>query len=272
MKSFKQVMMVISVLGSIVAQPVLADNALQSALDGRQRSEINKTRDAARHPKATLEFFGIAPGMSVVELAPGGGWYTEILAPYLQSGGLLTVGLPDANSDDAYARKSYTNFQKKIADNPALFGQVKTGVFEPAANKLTFAPPASVDMVLTFRNIHNWTEGGEARMKAIFNNVFVSLKSGGVFGVVEHRLPVNTVQDASTSTGYVSEAYVIKLAQDAGFRLDKKSEINANPKDHADHSGGVWALPPTYANNAVDRQKYAEIGESDRMTLRFVKP
>lgn len=264
--------MVVALLGSALTQPVWADNTLQSVLDGAQRSPANKARDAARHPKATLEFFGIQPTMTVVELVPGGGWYSEILAPYLRSEGQLIAALPDPASADEYSRKSFANFQKKISDNPAVFGKVKTTVFEPEANKLTFAPPGSVDMVLTFRNIHNWTEGGEEKMEALFKSVFTSLKSGGVFGVVEHRLPVDKVQDATTSTGYVSQSYVIKLAQGAGFRLDKKSEVNANPKDHADHIGGVWALPPTYTNKDVDRQKYTAIGESDRMTLRFVKP
>ena len=182
------------------------------------------------------------------------------------------MALPDPASASDYSRKSFANFQKKINDNPAVFGKVKTAVFEPDANKLTFAPAGSVDMVLTFRNIHNWTEGGEVKMEALFKSVFTSLKPGGVFGVVEHRLPADKVQDATTSTGYVAQSYVIKLAQGAGFRLDKKSEINANPKDHADHIGGVWALPPTYTNKDVDRQKYTDIGESDRMTLSFVKP
>lgn len=272
MKNLKYLMMVTSLLGFISAQPVWADNALQSAIDGAQRSPAHKARDAARHPKATLEFFGIAPGMTVVELVPGGRWYSEILAPYLQARGQLIAALPDPTSENAYSRQSFTSFQREVLNNPSVFGKVKTAVFEPQANKFSFAPPGSVDMVLTFRNIHNWTDGGEEKMEALFKSVFTSLKPGGVFGIVEHRLPANKVQDATTSTGYVSQAYVIKLAEGAGFKLDKQSEINANPKDHADHIGGVWALPPTYANKDVDRQKYTDIGESDRMTLRFVRP
>ncbi|PRC93831.1 class I SAM-dependent methyltransferase [Solimicrobium silvestre] len=252
------------------SQTVLADEALQTAIDGAHRSDVNKSRDAARHPKEVLQFFGITPTMTVVELMPGAGWYTEILAPYLKPQGQLIEALQDPVSESEYGRNSYAKFQKKLNDNPAVFDKVKTAIFEPPV-KLNFAPNNSVDMVLTFRNIHNWAISGDENMKQLFKHVYSSLKTGGVFGVVDHRLPAGKVQDANASTGYVSEAYVIKLAESVGFKLVAKSEINANPKDTADHKGGVWALPPTYANKDADRQSYADIGESDRMTLKFVK-
>jgi predicted methyltransferase len=155
--------------------------------------------------------------------------------------------------------------------NPAVYNKVAMGVFSPP-RKYEFAPAGSVDMVVTFRNIHNWIPLGGDNLKALFGSVYTSLKPGGVFGVVEHRLPANKTQDAEASSGYMHEKYVIGLAEAAGFKLAAKSEINANPKDTADHKNGVWALPPTYTNKDADRAKYQAIGESDRMTLKFVKP
>ena len=273
MTCFKNMLLLMSLLGSfsMFAPSAQADDALQAAINGPQRSEANRARDVARHPRETLQFFGITPKMTVVELNPGAGWYTEILAPYLKSQGQLIEALDDPESDSEYARKNFARYQKKLTDNPAVYGKVKLAVFEPPV-KLSFADDNSIDLVLTFRNIHNWVIGGDDNMKLLFKNVFSSLKSGGVFGVVDHRLPADRVQDANASTGYVSEAYVIKLAESVGFKLAAKSEINANPKDHADHKNGVWALPPTYANKDEDRQMYADIGESDRMTLKFIKP
>ena len=271
MKFFKSALMMLALLGPMTTLTARADALLQAALDGPQRSEANRARDTARHPGATLQFFGITAGMTVVELNPGGGWYTEILAPYLKADGHLIEALVDPDSESENDRKTYARFQKKLTDKPDVYGQVKTAVFEPPA-KLNFAPAGSVDMVLTFRNVHNWVADGDDKMQLLFKSIYNSLKPGGVFGVVEHRLPADRVQDASASTGYVSQAYVIKMAEQAGFRLAASSEINANPKDHADHKKGVWALPPTFANKDEERQMYAEIGESDRMTLKFVKP
>ena len=163
-------------------------------------------------------------------------------------------------------------FKQKLDANPAVFGKVVQGVFAPPST-YNFAAPGSVDMVLTFRNLHNWIDaGGDDELKGVFKAAYTSLKPGGVLGIEEHRLPEAMPQDAKTSSGYVHESYVIRMAESAGFKLAAKSDINANPKDKADHKGGVWALPPTLANRDQDREKYQAIGESDRMTLKFVKP
>ncbi|WP_422011941.1 class I SAM-dependent methyltransferase [Roseateles sp.] len=238
------------------AQAQSAD-PLKAAVAADHRSVGNVARDPARHPYETLSFFGIKPGDTVVELSPGGGWYTEILAPYLREGGQL------------YAAGGGARFKAKM-DSAAVYGKVKITTFDPAKGQLDIAPPGSADAVLTFRNVHNWMNDGSAQ--AVFDAAFKALKSGGTLGVEEHRLPAARTQDAKASTGYVHEATVIKFAEAAGFKLAGRSEVNANPKDTADHPEGVWTLPPTYALKDKDRAKYQAIGESDRMTLKFVKP
>jgi len=261
-----------ALLAATCSAPALADDALKAAIAGSHRTPDNVKRDTFRHPYETLTFFGIRPDMTVVELVPGGGWYTEILAPYLRDKGkLIAAGnTPESKSD--IAARSGVRFKQRLDANPGVYGKVQLGAFEPGNGVYTYAAKGSADMVLTFRNIHNWLEQDDTHVKAVFKSVYDTLKPGGVFGVVEHRLPAAKTQDATASSGYVHEAYVIKLAEAAGFKLAAKSEINANPKDTADHQGGVWALPPTYTNKDTDRAKYAAIGESDRMTLKFVKP
>jgi len=231
---------------------------LKAAVAADHRSVGNVARDGWRHPYETLSFFGIKPTDTVVELAPGGGWYTEILAPYLREQGQLYA------ADGGSAR-----FKAKM-DSMGVYGKVKITSFDPAKGIYDIAPPGSADVVLTFRNVHNWMNGGTAQ--AVFDAAFKALKPGGVLGVEEHRLPASRTQDPKAPTGYVQEATVIKFAEAAGFKLAGRSEVNANPKDTADHPEGVWTLPPTYALKDKDRAKYQAIGESDRMTLKFVKP
>ena len=259
------------VLALATQAPVHAEDlALKSAIAATSRTEKNVLRDSARHPYETLSFFGIRPNMTVVELLPEGGWYTEILAPYLREHGtLIGAGDPLTEDDEGF----YTRMFKKLLDsNPAVYNKVNIAVFQPAKKKFDFAKDGSVDMVLTFRNVHNWVTKGDEDVMAAFKAVFASLKSGGVFGVVDHRRPEGMRQDPTARGGYVHEAYVIRLAEAAGFKLEAKSEINANPNDYADYQNGVWSLPPTFANGAYHRERYAAIGESDRMTLKFVKP
>jgi predicted methyltransferase len=244
---------------SLAATAQAADDAqLRAAIAGSHRTAANVARDPYRHPYETLSFFGIKPTMTVVEVLPEGGWYTEILAPYLRQDGKLIAG----------GMISKTLLESK----PAVYDKVVRAGFNPPKGIYNFAPPNSVDMVLTFRNVHNFVDLGDDKVKDMFKAIYASLKPGGVLGVTDHRLPESMPQDAEAKSGYVHESYVIKMAESAGFKLAAKSEINANPKDKADHKGGVWALPPTLTNGAVDRDKYQAIGESDRMTLKFVKP
>lgn len=235
-----------------------AQDSLKTAIASAQRSPTNVVRDAARHPYETLSFFAISPKMTVVELAPGGGWYTEILAPYLRADGKLIL---------AGAGKG---LKAKLAATPDMFDRAVVADFD-LTKPLDFAPKSSVDMVLTFRNVHNWMAVNDKALKTVFQGAYDALKPGGVFGVVEHRLPATAKQDDKGGAGYVHEAYVIQVAESVGFRLAAKSEVNANPKDTANHESGVWALPPVLANKEKDKEKYLAIGESDRMSLKFIK-
>lgn len=268
----------VALLATASSAPALAaeaaaapDSALKAAIANPARTPDNVNRDAHRHPYETLTFFGIKPTMTVVELAPGGGWYTEILAPYLRDNGKLIAAGATPDSKTPIVARSGERFKARLDANPAVYGKVQLGAFEPSNGVFNYAAKGSADMVLTFRNLHNWAAGGDEKLKTLLASVHAALKPGGVFGVVEHRLPASKAQDATASSGYMHEAYVIKLVESAGFKLAAKSEVNANPKDTADHKNGVWALPPTYANKDEDRAKYAAIGESDRMTLKFVK-
>jgi predicted methyltransferase len=246
-------------------------SALDSALAGSWRTPEFVARDAFRHPKETLEFFGIAPNMTVIEITPGGGWYAEILAPYLQAEGRYLGAIIDpatASSDSArdYYTRSNQGLRDKLTGAPEQFAKAELVAFDITAPVL--AEPASADAVLTFRNVHNWMNNGAA--PGMFQAFFAALKPGGVLGVVEHR--ANADVPEGDRSGYMSEAQVIQLATDAGFVLDEKSEINANPLDSKDHPNGVWTLPPNNRHDQADAEKYRAIGESDRMTLRFRKP
>lgn len=250
-----------------------ADMTLNQILVSGHREPANMARDGARHPVETLTFFGVKPNHTVVEISPGGGWYTEILAPYLRDSGKLYAAHYNPDDTGEYFKKNLAKYTEKLAATPAVYDKVELTVFSPP-EKVAVAPAGSADVVVTFRNVHNWwmRNGGDAKVQASFKAMYDALKPGGVLGVVEHRLPAARPQSDQEKSGYMHEAYVIKMAESVGFKLDAKSEINANPKDTADHEGGVWSLPPTLGNGEKDRAKYIAIGESDRMTLRFVKP
>lgn len=238
---------------------------LANAVAGDHRSAENKARDQYRHPVETLTFFGFKPTMTVVEITPGGGWYTEILAPALKgTGKLYGAHYPDTGEDNYYSN-SRKKLVKKLASN-VVFNEVVLTDFTPLKQS-ELAPQGTADLVLTFRNLHNWKDAG---VEQVFKDAFNALKPGGVLGVVEHRLPTGVAPEKAV--GYVSETKTIKQAKAAGFRFVAASEINANSKDLAEHPKGVWTLPPSLALKEVDKAKYLAIGESDRMTLKFVKP
>ncbi len=270
MKNWTFALSVVSIVSGL-SGAAQADDALKIAVAGSQRTPAFVARDVWRHPVETLSFMGITPSMTVVEISPGAGWYTEILAPYLRDKGQLILAASDPASSSEYSRRGAERLKKKLDAQPTVYDKVKLGVFEPPA-KLNYAPAGSVDLVLTFRNVHNWAAEGEPVTKAVFQSMYDALKPGGVLGVVDHRLPPSRPLDPKFDSGYVHVAYVLRLAQSVGFKLQDQSEINANPKDTADHPNGVWALPPTYANKDTDRARFDAIGESDRMTLKFVKP
>ena len=244
-----------------------AESRLDVALAGSWRSDANKARDVHRHPKETLSFFGVTDGKSVVEITPGGGWYAEILAPMLKDNGTYVAAIAQDSSSD-YAKRGNERLRAKFTEAPAQFGSAQFAEFDPKAPDLGME--GAVDVVLTFRNVHNWIGNGSA--PGMFQAFFRTLKPGGVLGVVEHRAAPGKDLEALKDSGYLPTDYVIKLATDAGFTLAEQSEINANPKDTKDHPEGVWTLPPSLALKDVDRDKYLAIGESDRMTLKFVKP
>lgn len=258
--------------------PVLekpAAGGLEWAVAGDWRIDPEKARDKWRHPVETLTFFGVKSSDKVVEIFPGGGWYTAILGPWLKSGGgVLYAAHPDPVSS-AGAKANVDAYVAAFQAHPETYGKIDITV--ASKTSLGLAPDGSADAVLTFRNVHNWMAAGYA--DKIFADAFRALKPGGVLGVEEHRLPSARDQDLTASTGYVLESYVAQLAQNAGFVLEASSEINANPKDDADHPLGVWMLPPnlraptpgTPEAAGYDVEAYKAIGESDRMTLRFRK-
>lgn len=238
---------------------------LDAVLAGAQRSDANKARDRFRHPAETLGFFGLKPTMTVVEVSPGGGWYTEILAPYLNAKGQY-IGANSNPAASANAAAAVKKFTDKLAADPAT---AKAKVTAFGKGSYDIAPPGSADAVLTFRNVHNWHMAGFDA--AAFKAFYKALKPGGVLGVEEHRLPETKADELMKSSGYMKVSYVRKLAEAAGFKYVGSSEINANPKDTKDYPKGVWTLPPTFQDGDIDKAKYAAIGESDRMTLKFVK-
>lgn len=232
---------------------------LAAAMAGAHRTEEERARDVWRHPAETLAFFEVEPGKDVVELAPGGGWYTKLLAPLLRDSGSLTVGLPDGAYGDG--------FRTMQAEHPELYGHVRVGRLA-APEAIELGAPESADVVITFRNTHGWMRNGVGPQ--VMEAVFRVLRPGGIFGVVQHRDAEGA--EVNPARGYVPEAAVIELAQTAGFELVERSEINANPRDTRDHPEDVWSLPPALRGGDVDRERFVAIGESDRMTLKFRRP
>ena len=243
---------------------------LRAAADAPGRPEASRARDAARHPVETLLFFDVAPDDRVLELWPGGGWYTEVLGPYLaEEGELVVTNFDPGGPQDQYMHKMARSFADKLARERDRIGDVEVVQVAPP-DQISLGADASYDVVLTFRNTHNWIRDGID--DEIYAEVFRVLKPGGTFGVVQHRAPEGADPKQAGETGYVPEAYVVETARAAGFELVARSDVNANPRDTKDHPEGVWTLPPRYRLGEKDRAKYEAIGESDRMTLKFRKP
>ncbi|HTC16763.1 MAG TPA: methyltransferase domain-containing protein [Steroidobacteraceae bacterium] len=242
--------------------------ALTAILAGDQRTPEERARDAYRHPKDTLLFFGIRPEMSVMEVWPEPGWYTEIIAPLLRDKGKYYAAVIAADPTDKHITQRLEAYRAKLATRPDLYDRVSVVTFPTDGGDAV--PPGTLDMVVTFRNIHNWMARDSAAQA--FATMYRALKPGGILGVVEHRGNPALPQDPHAKNGYVNEDYATKLIESQGFRLVAKSEVNDNPRDTKDYEQGVWTLPPTYRLGEKDHDKYAAIGESDRFTLRFVKP
>ena len=243
---------------------------IERTLAGDHRSAANRARDVYRHPKETLTFFGLRQDMTVLEVWPGGGgWYTEVLAPTLRDRGRYIAASWDPKAESKYVQDNLKAYAEKLASRPDLYGKA-TVVALQYPGEMNPVADGSVDMVLTFRNLHNWMsrEAAESMLAAMFK----ALKPGGILGMVEHRAANQGPQDPRAKTGYVREDYAIALANAAGFELVGRSDVNSNPKDTKNYPEGVWSLPPTFREGDVNRDRYAAIGESDRFTLRFRKP
>lgn len=259
----------LGLLLSLMILPAQAALDWETALGGDQRSEANRARDEARHPRETLEFFGLREGMTVVELSPGGGWYTEILAPLVTESGTLYAAHFGLNAPSAYFRNALGGYLQKLAGNQELYGKVVVTQLQPPLHT-EVAPPGSADLVVAFRNIHSWMRNGV--LDDVMAAAFQALKPGGTLGIVQHRGVGELNEEQMASTGYVTEAHMIAAAEAAGFTLSARSEINANPRDTRDHPQGVWSLPPALVGGDEGREHFLAIGETDRMTLRFSKP
>ena len=246
-----------------------SDLSLEVLINSGHRSPENIARNSSRHPIATLEFFGLEKNMTVVEILPASGWYTEIIAPYVAEEGKFYAAHFSPNSNLNYAARSLEGFEEKMTAESEIYGKVTIRHIDPP-HEVIIAPPESADIAMTFRNVHNWIMVGQEL--EYFETFYAALKPGGILGVVEHRaLPGASIEVMETS-GYVTEDYVKEIAAKAGFEFVDSSEINANPKDLTEYPGGVWSLPPSYRLGDQNRDHYTAIGESDRMTLRFVKP
>jgi predicted methyltransferase len=266
----------ISALMILVAGPVVGSEQsmperIEKAMFGEHRSASNTARNRYRHPVGTLTFFGLEEGMTVMEIWPGGGWYTEVLAPVMRDHGQYIMAGYDVDVPDQpdYRYRLQKSIKEKFAARPDLYDQVKIQPFSPPQSA-NLGDKGSIDMILTFRNAHGWVGDGVAEQ--IFAEFARVLKPGGRLGLVQHRAEDGTDPKASAKQGYLSEAAIIALAKGAGLKLKRRSEVNANPHDSKDYPEGVWTLPPSLELDDTDREKYLAIGESDRMTLLFTKP
>ncbi|GJM13985.1 MAG: methyltransferase [Pseudohongiella sp.] len=272
-KLFLTALLSVLALGS--AQTTLADNhggstkSLAEWAEGEHRSEANRARNEFRNPVEALEFFGLEADMTVIEILPSTGWYTEIIAPYLRDHGKYYAAHFSPNASLAYMPRILGVFEDKITAEPELYGKITVRHLNPPV-EVAIAPAESADMALTFRNVHNWIMAGQEH--EFFAAFYSALKPGGVLGVIEHRAKPDASMDVMRTSGYVTEAYVKEIAAAAGFEFVASSEVNANPKDSTVYPEGVWTLPPTYQMGDTDKDRYTAIGESDRMTLKFVKP
>ncbi|MCH8162475.1 MAG: class I SAM-dependent methyltransferase [Proteobacteria bacterium] len=268
MKLYKTVFVILAPFISAIVMAGEFSAELDSVIQGTHRDAANVARDVYRHPKETLMLFDMQSDMKVLEILPGRGWYTEILAPLLKDKGELIVASFGDTHPVEYLRNIHINFIKMMDASPDTYGSVKRVNFNKAGY-LAEIPDNSMDMVVTFRNTHNWIRfGGVEEIYAAFNRV---LKPGGILGVVQHRANAGSEPGASAEKGYVPESYLINMVEDVGFELVKKSDINENLTDSKDYPEGVWSLPPTYREKDKDRERYTAIGESDRMTMKFIK-
>jgi predicted methyltransferase len=261
---------------SLASRPAqdAAAAALDAAIAGAHRADADSARDRHRHPKETLEFFGFRPDMTVVEIWPASGWYTDIVAPALREEGKLYGAQYGDDPPFEYQRGEMATLEGKLESAPEIYGDVTLTSLD-FAEGTRIAPDGSADLVVTFRNVHNWFDEGYGPPNAAeiaFEKMYAALKPGGTLGVVDHRWPDPATEDPAAANGYVSEDRVIRLAEAAGFELAGRSDVNGNPRDTHDHPNGVWTLPPDLAAPPEERAKYIEIGESDRFTLKFVKP
>jgi predicted methyltransferase len=243
-------------------------NALSAILAGSQRTAADRARDPFRHPKQTLLFFGIRPNTRVLQVWPESGWYTRIIAPLVRARGRYYAGVIAPDPGSRFLKARLARFRRLLASRPDLYDRVRVVTFP--LNGGDAVPPGSVDMVLSFGDLHEWLALGDAQQALA--TIYRALTPGGVFGVVDNRGESGIPQDPRAKNGYVRQSYAIRLIEAAGFRLVATSEVNANPKDTKNYPAGVWTLPPDYRLGNIDRAKYAAIGESDRFTLKFVKP
>ena len=265
---------------AVLATPAAAEfdaktaAAVDAAINGDHRTDAHRARDAARKPREVLEFLGLRSDMTVVEIWPGGGWYTQILAPALKDDGALYAAGADPNDPYGFQRRGLGTFLKMMGDSPDLYRHVVVTTMS-LPYKIDVAPKGSADMVVTFRNVHNWFMdlfGGGKYAVLPFQAMYDALKPGGTLGIIDHRWPDPATEDPVAANGYVSKERTIAMAESVGFKLVDESDILANPRDTRDHERGVWSLPPNFSAGEKNRERYAEIGESDRFLLKFVKP